>query len=111
MLKLWRIAGLILAIAVTLGYREVDAAQSVGVVAVKRTGCDYFMVKTNMGYAVLEWFGGWDPLRGDILVGTFETFGFHDIYDKTAGHSIRVWVDEYWLDQDDAFEKLNEQCH
>jgi hypothetical protein len=84
--------------------------QQGGSVIATRSGCDYFIVATSRGYDLLEWFGGWPPDRDDELVGTFEQYGFHSIYDRTASQSIRVWVEDYWLDEDDAYEKLNEHC-
>lgn len=81
-----------------------------GTVSVTRSSCDYFIVDAVGGYDLLEWYGGWTPDRGDEVVGSFETYGFHDIYDKTANHSTRVWVEEYWLSLDNAYDKLNEKC-
>lgn len=47
-----------------------------GVVVYKNGGCDYFIVETNRGYSLLEWYGGNDPNRGDVLVGNYESYGF-----------------------------------
>ena len=32
-----------------------------GTVVKRISGCDYYMVYAPSGYAVLEWYGGWDP--------------------------------------------------
>jgi hypothetical protein len=87
-----------------------EESLSSGTVTVTRSSCDYFIVDATGGYDVLEWYSGWTPDHGDEIVGTFETYGFRDIYDKTAAASMHVWVEDYWLSLDDAYEKLNEQC-
>jgi hypothetical protein len=81
-----------------------------GVVVQRKEGCDYFIVETPGGKAVLEWFRGNDPDEGDELVGTFERYGFHDIYNATAKAELRVWVEDYWLGDEAALEKLYEHC-
>jgi hypothetical protein len=81
-----------------------------GEVVYKKSGCDYFIVETNMGYALLEWYGGNDPDEGDIVVGNFESYGFKDIYNLTANSILRVWVEDYWLSKEEALEQYFEHC-
>jgi hypothetical protein len=81
-----------------------------GEVVYKKSGCDYFIVETYMGYALLEWFGGNDPDEGDVIVGKFESYGFKDIYNLTADSELRVWVEDYWLSREDALEQYFEHC-
>jgi len=81
-----------------------------GVVTHQISGCDYYVVATRTGYAVLEWFGGYDPDEGDVLVGAFEEYGMHDIHDETVDEETTVWVEDYWLSKEDALDKLAEQC-
>jgi len=81
-----------------------------GVVSHRISGCDYFIVATKSSYDVLEWFGGHDPDKGDYLVGGFESYGFHDIYDETADEDLRGWTEDYDLTKEDALEKLTDQC-
>jgi hypothetical protein len=94
----------------TAGGLDETIDQPIGVVTVTRSGCDYFIVDASTGYAVLEWYGGWEPSRGDVIKGTFQDYGFHSIYDKTADASTRVYVEDYWLDRDEAYDKLNDEC-
>jgi hypothetical protein len=49
-------------------------AASTGAVVKRISGCDYFMVNTSGGYAILEWYGGHDPDSGDLLIGKFDTY-------------------------------------
>jgi hypothetical protein len=83
---------------------------AVGVISHRISGCDYFVVETKSGYDVLEWFGGHDPDKGDVLIGGYETYSFHDIYDQTAEESLRIWTEDYELSKSDALEKLTDQC-
>jgi hypothetical protein len=67
-------------------------------------------VATEASYDVLEWYGGHDPDKGDYLIGGFESYGFHDIYDETADNDLRVWTEDYDLSKGRALEKLAEKC-
>ena len=40
-----------------------------GVVVYKKSCCDYYIVESDSGYALLEWYGGNDPDEGDELAG------------------------------------------
>src|SRR5262245_26997272 len=82
-----------------------------GVVAVRKRGCDYFLVEATNGFALLEWFGGTDPDLGDKVVGEFESFGMKNIYDPTSDAEGRVWVEDYGLSEDRAIEQLRRRCH
>jgi len=68
-----------------------------GIISHRISGCDYFVVATKTDYALLEWFGGHDPDKGDVLIGEYESYGFHDIYDDTADQNLRVWTEDYSL--------------
>jgi hypothetical protein len=81
-----------------------------GVLSHRISGCDYFLVQTLLGYDLLEWYGGHDPDKGDILVGNYESYGFHDIIDETDDESIHIYTDDYQLSKADALEKLTEKC-
>lgn len=74
------------------------------------SGCDYFMVQSGRSYDLLEWFGGHDPDKDDVIVGKFESYGMVDIHDETADEELRVWVEDYALTRADALEKLADKC-
>ena len=98
-------------IGVSLTFLAIPAALAAqGPVAYRISSCDYFIVATRAGYDLLEWYGGHDPDKGDILVGSFESYGMHDIQDETVDDEITVWVEDYGLTKEDALEKLAEQC-
>jgi hypothetical protein len=89
----------------------VPAAKAVrGEITHRISSCDYFVVASRTGYDVLEWYGGHDPDKGDIVIGGYEAYGFHEIYDETADESTRVWTEDYSLTKSDALEKLADQC-
>ena len=81
-----------------------------GVVVYHKSDCDYYIVETPTGYALLEWFGGNDPDEGDILVGDYENYGMKTIYNLTADAETRVWVEDYWLSKDGVIEMYSENC-
>lgn len=87
-----------------------DAAAAKGVVVAYPPGCDYYVVESNTGYALLEWYGGSDPNEGDTLVGDFESYGFKTLYNLTADNETRVWVEDYFLSQGSVVEQIREQC-
>ena len=91
---------------------RVEAATSVrGTVTRRISGCDYYLVQTGKdSYAVLEWFGGHDPDKDDVLIGNMRSFGMKTLLDETADETTKVWVEDYDLTKDDAPEKLLDKC-
>ena len=81
-----------------------------GSVSHRISGCDYFLVQTRNGYDLLEWFDGHDPDKGDSIVGKYEEYGFHDVLDDTAGETVRIYTEDFWLSKSDALEQLTENC-
>lgn len=98
-----------LAMAITLGFAPVAYAAR-GVVTHRIASCDYFVVQAPNGYAVLEWYGGSEPDKGDIIVGDFEAYGMKDVFNLTSDTTLTVWVDDFYLSSRSALEKLVEQC-
>ncbi len=87
-----------------------EAFAAKGVVTSKMSGCDYFVVSTSKGFDLLEWYGGYDPDKGDVLIGEFESYGMHEIYDATTEEGLNVWVEDYSLSKAGALENLVDQC-
>jgi hypothetical protein len=70
---------------------------------------DYFVVDLGgQRFALLEWFGGYRPEKGDTLVGDFGHFGAQDMTVK--GRRLRVYVEDYDLSQDAINDKLADKC-
>jgi hypothetical protein len=88
-----------------------NALSAKGVVVYYKSGCDYYIVETNIGFALLEWYGGNDPSEGDIIVGDYESYGMKDIYNLSADAETRVWVEDYWLSKDRVIQEYFDQCN
>ena len=81
-----------------------------GVVVYYKSGCDYFIAETNMGYALLEWYGGYDPNKGDVIAGDIDSYGMKDIHNLTADQETHIWVEDFMLSKDRAIEKYFHKC-
>ena len=106
--RLFLILGVMELFSIGISSKEALGAQ--GAVVLRVSGCDYYVVETNMGYAILEWFGGNDPSTGDVLVGDYESYGMKDIHNLTVDSESRVWVEDYFLSKNRALEKLQDKC-
>ena len=70
---------------------------------------DLFVVEMGeKRYALLEWYGGYKPEKGDIISGNFLHFGVQDML--VGQQRLRVWVDDYDLSQDQINDKLADKC-
>jgi hypothetical protein len=75
-----------------------QASSKKGVVVYNKSGCkSRYVVETNMGYAILEWYGGNNPREGDVIVGDIDSYGFKNLYNVTRDVSLRVYVEDYML--------------
>jgi len=96
-------------VAAILGATPAFAAK--GVVAYMKGDCSYYIVETTMGFALLQWFGGSSPSRGDVLAGDFESYGMKEIYNLTQDSETQVWVDNFWMSKDSVVERYFEKCN
>jgi hypothetical protein len=82
-----------------------------GVVVLKKSGCDYFVVASGSGdYAVFEWYGGYEAEQGDQVMGNWSTFGFKDILVGSTGRAEHVWVEDYALPPTRATDLFHQKC-
>jgi|SRR5665213_742047 len=96
-------------LAVLLCLAPVARAAEAPVVLVTTDCHDYFVVDLGAKrYALVEWYGGYRPETGDILVGDFSHFGAQDMTVK--GQRLRVYVEDYDLTQDAINDKLADKC-
>jgi len=100
---------LVCALALLIAPTAAFAAK--GVVVYYKSGCDYFIAETNMGYVLLEWYGGYDPNQGDMIAGEIDSYGMKDIYNLTADQETHVWIEDYMLSKDNALEKYFDKCN
>jgi hypothetical protein len=87
-----------------------ETNQTLATVTMMHDLCDYFIVETDAGFCIFEWFGGSVPMEGDVLRGDLDSYGFQNAYNVTQEAEITAYVEEYWLDQAEAIEKLYEMC-
>jgi regulator of replication initiation timing len=81
------------------------------IVVFKQSSCDYFIIENNSGYVLVEWMGGNDPDLGDKIIGSFNSFGTKEFYNKTKETKCNLWVDDYMLSKDNALEKIRDKCN
>ena len=71
---------------------------------------DYFVVGLgDKRYALVEWYGGYRPEKGDVVIGDFSHYGVQDATVK--GQRLRLYVEDYDLTQDAINDRLGDKCH
>jgi hypothetical protein len=98
-----------LAIATILAPIGVAMAET-GMVILRVSGCDYYLISSGSGIVLAEWYGGYDPVKGDYVTGSFKQYGFKTLFFGPDGREGRAYIEDYSLSQDEALEKLSEQC-
>jgi hypothetical protein len=96
---------------------SIFATTSVNVLAEKaevvlyQRGChSYFIADSSRGFYLLEWYGGYDPSKGDVIVGDIASYGFKDVYYPRQDREGRIYVDDYALSKSRVLEKYQEKC-
>lgn len=74
------------------------------------SGCDWFLAESSTGLVLMEWYGGDDPEKGQTVVGELIAYGFKTIFNSDSGTELRVWIEDFMLDKEEALEQLVEQC-
>mgnify|MGYP001549222558 CR=1 FL=1 len=94
-----------------LAFLPVAASAAEGKVMLVTVKChDLFVVEMGeKRYALLEWYGGYRPEKGDVVTGNFTHFGVQDMV--VGNQRLRVWVDDYDLTQDAINDKLADKCN
>lgn len=46
--------------------------------------------------------GLWELERGTIIAGDLSSFGIHNVYDITNNRDITIWIDNFWMSEDQA---------
>lgn len=75
-----------------------------GVVVYEGRG-DYYIIETQLGYTVLETYGGylWED---DYVRGELNSYNWHFILDTTRDNEVRVYIEDYMLSAERALEWL-----
>lgn len=67
---------------------------------------DKYVIEYNMGYLLVEWYGGYSPTEGDVYVGEFNTFGMKELYCLNMDMETNFWIDDYMASRETAMEFL-----
>ena len=54
--------------------------------------------------------GGNEPDGGDVVIGNFNSFGTKDFFNKSDGQDSRLYIDDYSLTEQGAYDKLRGKC-
>jgi hypothetical protein len=103
-LRLVALALLAVAMGTRVGWAET------GVVALRVSGCDYYLIRTNNGYVVAEWYGDYDPSKGDFVAGALSQYGMKTLFFGAGHEEGQTYIEDFWLDGDNAVEQLSDQC-
>lgn len=70
---------------------------------------NFYVVETDQGYSVMEWYLERDPEEGDKVSGIFDQPGLQKVYNDTAKRELKVWIYDYWLTEEKARAVLKER--
>lgn len=94
-------------------YQPIDEGQWLNqeraVVVYSDNFCDYYVVQTYSGYAVLRSWGT-TPYRGSVMYGNFSSWGVGTFYNRTEGYLARADVRENRLSYWAAMDELDWYC-
>ncbi|MCW3119514.1 MAG: hypothetical protein JWM28_3596 [Chitinophagaceae bacterium] len=86
-------------------------SQERGDVVYSSPDCDFYIVDTYNGYAVVQSWNGYRPFEGTVLYGNFSSDGTRDFYDRANGILISGDVRDYWLTYSAAQQALDYNCN
>jgi len=82
-----------------------------GIVVHADPNCQYYVVETYDGYAILKSVNGYKPYENSVVYGNFSTYGYRDIYNRSYGTIFTADVKEYWLSYYDAQLAIEYYCY
>ena len=106
MSKLLKISVLLL-----LFFLPLSAVGMEGVVVYYRFGCDYYIIYTEIGYALIESQVGGDIGDYDVLIGNFNSRGLTIIHNVTRGYDCKVWIEGYGMTEEDVNYGYHSKCY
>jgi hypothetical protein len=75
----------------------------------KITGCDYFIINAPTGYVVAEWYGGYEPFKGEKVIGAFQNYGMITLFYGVSNQDGQVWLEDWGLSYENALEIMSEK--
>lgn len=68
---------------------------------------DYYIVETQRGYTILEWYKG-RLYEGDKVRGELNRYKFHYILNKSRDCEVRVYIEDWGLSEQNALNWMKE---
>ncbi len=87
---------------------HVHAAKAV--VVFKEPACKHFVAQGPDGFYLLEYQGGYDPDKGDFIVGSFNSYGFKQAFYPDKEQDGKVYVNGFKMSRDDALQGYFDHC-
>lgn len=72
--------------------------------------CNYYVIETYNGFAVVRAYGGYKPFEGSIVYGNFSASGTRDLYNYSNRIVFTGTVTDYWLSYEEAQNALDYYC-
>ena len=101
---------LVALLATALVFAPVSAFADEGIVVKYVSGCSYYVVKTQIGFVILNWYGGKNPEEGDKIVGDLERYGLKSAQNVTKDENMRIFVEKHGISEDEAMERIEKEC-
>ncbi len=72
--------------------------------------CDFFIMETPRGYALMRNWGGFSPVRGAVIYGNFNRFGVQTFYNRSERVLMNADIREYSFSYFQAIDQMNWYC-
>src|SRR4051794_16102385 len=70
----------VISVTAATGARPALADAVKGVVVWTGSCGGRYVAETTLGYVLLEWYGGMDPSKGDVIIGDLNSYGMKDLF-------------------------------
>ncbi len=84
--------------------------QEEGEVVYSDPSCNYWVIDTYNGYAVIRTNSSSQPYEGELIYGNFSNRGTRDMYNFQGKFVFTGTVIEYWLSYNQALDVLDYYC-
>lgn len=85
------------------------AAESTSTAIVAYECSDWFVAYSDMGFHIMEWYGGTLPIENSYFSGNINTYGLQTITYRN-GLTSQVWIDDFMLSSSSAARKIAQKC-
>jgi hypothetical protein len=83
-----------------------------GVVVFGQTTCNLYIVRTNYGFLLGRWLGGYLFATGIHIFGNLNGVGMVDVLSREVGadRASKLFIEEFGLTEDDAVKRFRGEC-